>query len=365
MTGSKIWCKINLMEKISTDIINQPESSQEQDISPVEDINEADILYKNAQIKLSEYNEKLKSGTGDVRYLKQEIQYLTAEIYNLAPHVGIPDREEWRGKDPFVFRENNVIKLKELVKNWHDYKPDYIFLTETSAIPYGYAIKEAWKIAYPNEEIPIFYRIESWTEQAHIVEIDRKDDIDNLIRYSNPQDSKLPLLKKMKEGITDYLVDRIKKDNAKILIFDQYDKGLTPSPINRHNDGGQTISGLAHELKKNFPRTTLFYAGVNSHGRKLDFGRSGYPINKQHPRVTLKRNVNHDNKKLSDEGNRIDAMAKRPSDEIIQDILTNGYNPTGMTIKDPERRKEALEYIKSLKEIGAIAGNDLFAELKK
>lgn len=327
------------------------------------------ILYKRAKSELLEFEEKLQKGIGDVRYFKQEIKRCKEEIKYLAPHAGIPDREEWRDRDPFIFTENNVQQLKELIKTWHSYKPDYIFLTETSAVPYGYAIKEAWRVAYPNEEAPTFYRIESWTEQAHIVELGRNDDIDSLIENSNSDNLDLPILNKMREGIATYLTNRIKKENARIIIFDQYDKMMNPQRIYNGDESSQTISGLAHELIKNFPKTTLYFAGVSNYGKNLDFGRSGFPINKKHPRVTLKRNVDHKNKEstLSGggqfKGNRIDPLAdQRPVKKIIQDILKNGYNPTGITIKDPERRKEALEYIKNLKEIGKITGKELLEE---
>jgi hypoxanthine phosphoribosyltransferase len=46
------------------------------------------------------------------------------------------------------------------VKFFHDvYKPDYVFLTETSSTPIGYILKEAWKTAYPDEKPPVFLRI--------------------------------------------------------------------------------------------------------------------------------------------------------------------------------------------------------------
>jgi hypothetical protein len=49
--------------------------------------------------------------------------------------------------------------LKKDVEALHNHKPKYIFLTESSAVLPGYAIKEAWKQAYPGEPLPTFYRI--------------------------------------------------------------------------------------------------------------------------------------------------------------------------------------------------------------
>jgi len=56
--------------------------------------------------------------------------------------------------------KNTFDELKSQVKFFHDvWRPEYVFLNETSAIPNGFVLKEAWKTAYPNEKPPIFYRI--------------------------------------------------------------------------------------------------------------------------------------------------------------------------------------------------------------
>ncbi|MDP3986750.1 MAG: hypothetical protein Q8P81_00820 [Nanoarchaeota archaeon] len=49
---------------------------------------------------------------------------------------------------------------KEEVRKLHKYRPDCVFLTEAAAVPNGYALKEAWKKAYPGEAPPRFYRID-------------------------------------------------------------------------------------------------------------------------------------------------------------------------------------------------------------
>ncbi|MCK9379189.1 MAG: hypothetical protein M0P97_03550 [Candidatus Moranbacteria bacterium] len=359
----------NSMQQMTPPQANMPEADKHVINKPK--INQETLeLYDKAKKNLQKYSDMLKSGVGDARILKQEIEKNERLIRHLAPHAGIPDREIWRDKDPFVFNEKNVRTLKELLKYWHQYKPDYIFLTETSAIPYGYAIKEAWKNAYPDEILPMFYRIESWTEDSHIVEIKQDDDIDELIKNSDIDNQDLPVLNKMREGIIKYLDDRIKKNDAKIIIFDQYDKSMEPQRLYEGNESGDTITGLAHELKKHHPEALLYYAGVNNGCNELlDFGRHAYPMEKKHPRVTLKRNVDH-KKKIArlidgDERNCVDPLAKkRLAREITQEIIEKGYFPVGKTIKDPDRRKEALEYIKNLKEVGQLAGQELYLKLE-
>jgi hypothetical protein len=51
--------------------------------------------------------------------------------------------------------------MKSMIREWHDLiKPKYIILNETSAVPFGYVFKEIWRIAYPDEQLPKFYRID-------------------------------------------------------------------------------------------------------------------------------------------------------------------------------------------------------------
>lgn len=102
----------------------------------------------------------------------------------------------------------------KLVERWHSTafgngdvcQPDYIFLTETSSIPYGFAIKEAWKRIYPTEQRPKFYRIDpvrlgsmspAWEKPDYTMSV-----TNNKI-------------------IEDYFTKRIRKRGAKIIIFEE------------------------------------------------------------------------------------------------------------------------------------------------
>ena len=53
-----------------------------------------------------------------------------------------------------------ISKLEEAISNMHKEHPDAIFLTQTSSVPFGWAIKEAWKKAYPGEKIPVMLTID-------------------------------------------------------------------------------------------------------------------------------------------------------------------------------------------------------------
>ena len=101
-----------------------------------------------------------------------------------------------------------------LVERWHSTQfgngdissPDYIFLTGTSSIPYGFAIKEAWKRRFPTEQTPKFSRIDpvrlgsmnhGWEEPDYTMVV---------------TDS---------EVIEDYFAKRIRKKDAKIILFEE------------------------------------------------------------------------------------------------------------------------------------------------
>ncbi len=103
--------------------------------------------------------------------------------------------------------ENNKIieELKEEIEGLHKYKPKIVFLTETSAIPFGYMLKEAWKKAYPNEKSPIFYRINPKSllftmDLGKKVSKNEKDLKDWISKYHNPEKRK-----KMKEEFPEML----------------------------------------------------------------------------------------------------------------------------------------------------------------
>ena len=85
------------------------------------------------------------------------------------------------------------------IKDIHKFNPQYVFLTECSAIPDGYAIKEAWKKAYSEEKIPIFYRI----DPQHLQYVRNK---------GSPTE---------KMAVASFFKKRIKDPNARILVYDE------------------------------------------------------------------------------------------------------------------------------------------------
>ncbi|MFA6322513.1 MAG: hypothetical protein WCX71_03460 [Candidatus Buchananbacteria bacterium] len=98
-------------------------------------------------------------------------------------------------------------EIINMIRRWHDeIKPDYIFLTECSATPFGFLFKEAWKAAYSDEDPPLFYRIDPRA-------------LTNAIYYNQgkrmDQDFS-PYLKWI-----DYFKKRITKQNPKVIVYDE------------------------------------------------------------------------------------------------------------------------------------------------
>ena len=81
--------------------------------------------------------------------------------------------------------------LTEQIKSLHDfYQPEVIIFNESSAVPNGYVIREAWRVAYPDETPPKFYRV-------------------------NPR-----ALKKGKKD-TEFFQKRIKNKDTRIFVYDE------------------------------------------------------------------------------------------------------------------------------------------------
>ena len=95
-----------------------------------------------------------------------------------------------------------IPELKERIKYWHDSGVDSVFLAETSATPFGFILKQAWKEAYPEEKVPKFYRIDPRATST----------IGMRYKYASDQ-------RKHGRIISDYFAKRVNKD-SKVVIFD-------------------------------------------------------------------------------------------------------------------------------------------------
>src|SRR3989338_7375924 len=113
---------------------------------------------------------------------------------------------------------------REIVEKIHRYHPSYIFLTETSSVQVGYLIKEALKVAYPNEPLPRFYRIDP--RQVIPVLKYGQDVVDGKVKGVDRT-----LNAKIKE-LEEFFRKRIKNKKARILVYDRdWSSGKSPGSV--------------------------------------------------------------------------------------------------------------------------------------
>lgn len=94
--------------------------------------------------------------------------------------------------------------LKRDLIGLHKYKPKYVFLTESSAIPVGYALREAWKVVFGTEECPKFFRIDP-----------------NQLADTGASSFSGKIAEEYREKVEDFFKKRIKDRKASIFIYDE------------------------------------------------------------------------------------------------------------------------------------------------
>lgn len=256
-------------------------------------------------------------------------------------------------------RERTKEWIKNIVKQWDEKaKPDYVFLTETSSILYGYPIKEAWKKAYPGEKIPKFYRIDSYPFRQRKV---NRDDPD----------------------LDAFFKKRIKKKNPKILIYDEH----SYDDDDKYNPRGGEDCSQTPEEKMEYTGKLMLFLKKKHHTQDLE----------KFPGLSLRRVAEYMTNFL--EKNKINGEIWGSDQNLLNGGIRPLYgeysrSPTSKTyrysnrdytpderilsrnieyisiplekrfrasiVRHPEQRKRALEYISEIKSIGKEAGQELF-----
>ena len=233
---------------------------------------------------------------------------------------------------------------KDIVKQWHSKDPDYVFLTETAGTLYGYTLKEAWEKAYPNEKPPAFYRIES-SQTTHPYR--RKLDLEG-----KPRD-----LKTFEEKDKEYFQKRIKKENPKIIVFDE----SRPNVKERLNDfsryDGESYKNAAERASRFIHR----FLKDKDVGGEIYTSRQG--INEIYKHAQDEKS-SFSRKPTSKSSRRIGASERRPTDDEIYQFEGSIPNKDwgdlkGKIVKHPEQRKRAMAYVKELRNIGKEAGEEM------
>lgn len=181
-------------------------------------------------------------------------------------------------KEEERFEENSRRGIIEI----HKYNPKYIFLTETSSIPSGYIMKEGLKNAYPDSQLPDFFRI----NPGEVIEI--MEEGEKIVKGEKEPNEEFNR-KKMELEL--FFKKRIVDRNARILIYDaDWYSGKSPGSIlsllktpTRYGFSDEIqCNNLTMNLSEQEGHINLKKEGEKYTGRELNTSRrtgTGYVLN--------------------------------------------------------------------------------------
>lgn len=232
------------------------------------------------------------------------------------------------------------------VAEWHDrVKPDYVFLNETSAVPLGYVLKEAWKTAYPDEKSPVFYRI----NPAVLPTNPRWDDFYGSERGIDQRITRDP---KYQKKMRDFFKYRIKKKNPIVVVLDEHSasgRGLDNVRRAIHNstdipwedihlENAKEFNYYIHDVIKKY--TSLTEKEIRAGSRYTD---SAYLLNSPE-NVEFRGKIRKGNKGIKSTG----ALFAYPSEtfrlgDYIHDLKETGRAAGGLIREKELNRQSGLE----------------------
>ena len=135
--------------------------------------------------------------------------------------------------------------IEELVQNLHDKQYKAVFLTQTSSIPYGFMVKEAYRIKYPGEKAPRFLTIDvKGVRSSRYSRNNPKLLADNLIKKTAEKMRKY----KISEGDRVILLDEKIPDRVSegLSSVDTERKRLISETKQKYDSGG--TAGIAYHI---------------------------------------------------------------------------------------------------------------------
>lgn len=228
-----------------------------------------------------------------------------------------------------------------LIQDMHAKNPKYILLNDTSATAWGLVLKEAWKQAYPSEEIPKFYRVDPRVLEG------------------------IPNSEKSRQAWKDYLEKRGMKETDKIIDFDEECAGGRSA--NRVREAFENESGLygAHHY------TNIEYMYCDAGWMDRKDGKLVLPVD---PTDLSKKQPGFQRYRISG-GIGVDPAIKtegteggkfRLSTKITKSLRAPPLEPlkfTGNLIRHPSG--EYKEIYREIKLFGKEIGEELHAKLQK
>ena len=283
--------------------------------------------------------------------------------------------------------KRTIGRLKHDLRGIHEYRPKYIFLTDTSAIPFGYELKASWKYAYPGEEAPQFYRVDP-KALRYMMYVSKK--------FEEGDETKKEEALKFRKEIADFFGKRIKNQKDKILVYDEHSEvGQTPQLIVNLLKNPETY-GLTNKIKcKDVKRSISemelmhlrdpkhFHQPVSWNEKvvlKDVLGiRQGIPYPYENPKDydNAERHINVTKKDTTKEPppyeSSVDLRGKRRTKEEIEDDIKERLDKFPFDFSDWQKgfleenkhRTPGIRLIKMYKATGKEAGLELREERKR
>jgi len=328
-----------------------------------------------------------------------------------------PERGEKAESKYRVMTPENVESYKEFAKAkvqlWHDkVNPKYIFLTETSAVPFGWLLKETWKAMYPEEEAPRFYRIEAHKNENMLF---------NMLRHFHENKEDWDKEQGRHNTFKRYIESRIKDKEASVIVYDETERNPELEEGQSWDRSGASLKRADNPKADSLRNEALEKARVllaefgdmknlwidqglpdqgGKYGGKIYLGDYVRINPEEKEEILIKKGgyikpgkyfeeigisaEEYDKQGLPADTNQ---AFRRAGDFVEQEeksgpiyikptrksktikggnIKIKGEQKfTGFTEKDPELRRRALDYIHDLKLVGSEAGEELRVELEK
>lgn len=307
----------------------------------------------------------------------------------IIPVESSPQKEETKeGKIAegfLVMREEDVEMYKNWVKKkievWHELNPDLVILSGSSAVPIGFALKEAYIKAYGKENSPKFYRFDpktnriphKWVKEGAPQDLSLEDienDPINISLYNKDDErKKIFALKLQKE------LKRFVGKGKRVITYDETSRMPGKDPhgdkiIQMFANGAR----LRDEQRDDIPLSDLDGRIQKNWGGKGDeyhWGQGNIGLHALVSAVLNKGDVWID----SGEPNRpskypdtpwIDNLDQSYHAQINYDpIYENPVLKLKGPKKDPQEKERAMKFIHDLKLLGQQAAEEILKEQKE
>jgi Zn-finger nucleic acid-binding protein len=308
----------------------------------------------------------------------------------IIPVESSPQKEETKeGKIAegfLVMREDDVEMYKNWVKKkievWHELNPDLVILSDSSAVPIGFALKEAYIKTYGKENSPKFYRFDpkavriphKWVKEGAPPDLSLEDienDPINISLYKNDAEKRVYALELQKE------LKRFVGKGKRVITYDETSRMPGKDPC-----GDKIIQMIVNgvrirdERRDDIPLSLLVSKSQkNWDGKGPDcyWGQGNIGLHALVSAVLNKGDVWLD----SGEPNK---LSKYPNAQWkdIRDCKyyhqINGFdesryeNPISKRKgpkKDPQKKESAMKFIHDLKLLGQQAAEEILKEQKE